>query len=151
MSYPTTSIRTVVHIARPVDAVFEYVTTPGNWPQWHPSSLGVGGAVDRSLEVGDQVTEAFRVARRRGRVVWTCLERDAPRRWIIRGCVAGGGDGAITYILTPRNGGTHFERTFVYAMPHRMLEVLNRLFIRRRIIEESRRALHRLKRVLEAA
>jgi len=146
-----TSIRTVVHIARPVDAVFDYVTTPGNWPHWHPSSLGVGGAVDRSLEVGDQVTEAFRVARRQGRVVWTCLEREAPRRWIIRGCVDGGGDGAITYVLTPRNGGTRFERTFVYAMPHRLLEILNHLFFRRRIMDESRRALHCLKQVLEAA
>jgi uncharacterized protein YndB with AHSA1/START domain len=59
-----------IHIRKPVEQVFEFVTTPVNWPRWHPSSLAVSGAMDHSLEVGEQVTEEFLVAGRRGRVVW---------------------------------------------------------------------------------
>jgi uncharacterized protein YndB with AHSA1/START domain len=55
-----------IRIQTPVEEVFEYVTTPGNWPAWHPSSLGVDGATDHSLEPGEQVTEEYRVAGRRG-------------------------------------------------------------------------------------
>lgn len=33
-----TSISHTVIIERPPEAVFTYVTTPGNWPKWHPAS-----------------------------------------------------------------------------------------------------------------
>jgi uncharacterized protein YndB with AHSA1/START domain len=72
-----------IRIQTPVEEVFEYVTTPGTWPAWHPSSLGVDGATNHSLEPGEQVTEEYSVAGRRGRVVWTVREREAPRRWVI--------------------------------------------------------------------
>jgi hypothetical protein len=96
-----TRIYTTAQIHTPADRVFDYVTTPGNWPVWHPSSLGVGGATDHSLEPDEQVTEEFQVAGRRGRVVWTVRERVAPRRWVIDGRVEGGGGGTITYTATP--------------------------------------------------
>jgi uncharacterized protein YndB with AHSA1/START domain len=98
-----TRIRKSIRIQTPVEEVFEYVTTPGTWPAWHPSSLGVDGATNHSLEPGEQVTEEYRVAGRRGRVVWTIREREAPRRWVIDGWVEGGGSGTITYALTPQS------------------------------------------------
>ncbi len=144
-----THIYTTIQIQTPIERVFDYVTTPGNWPQWHPSSLGVSGATDHSLEPGEQVTEEFRVAGRRGRVVWTVREREPPRRWVIEGQVQGGGDGTITYTLAPHNGGTTFEREFVYDMSNPLLALLNRLLLRRRVEAESAEALRRLKDVLE--
>ena len=63
----TTRIHSSVEIARDPDVVFAYVTTPANWPTWHPSSLAVSGAVDHPLDIGEQVTEDFLVAGRRGR------------------------------------------------------------------------------------
>ena len=57
-----TRIVTVAQIQRPATVVFDYVTTPAHWPTWHPSSLGVSGAVDHSLDIGEQATEEFRVA-----------------------------------------------------------------------------------------
>jgi hypothetical protein len=72
----------------------------------------VSDATDHSLEPGEQVTEEFRVAGRRGCVVWTVRERDERRRWVIDGKVEGGG-GAITYTLTPDASGPTFEREFV--------------------------------------
>lgn len=138
-----------IRIQTPVEEVFEYVTTPGNWPAWHPSSLGVDGATNHSLEPGEQVTEEYRVAGRRGRVVWTVREREAPRRWVIDGRVEGGGSGTITYTLTPHLEGTTFERDFVYAMPNPLLAVPYWLVFRRRVEAESTEALRRLKDVLK--
>jgi uncharacterized protein YndB with AHSA1/START domain len=138
-----------IRIQTPVEEVFEYVTTPGNWPAWHPSSLGVEGATDHSLEPGEQVTEEYRVAGRRGRVVWTVRERESPRRWVIDGRVEGGGSGTIIYVLTPHLEGTTFERDFVYAMPNPLLAVLDWLVFRHRVEAESTEALRRLKDVLE--
>ena len=144
-----TRIHKAIRIHTPTERVFEYATTPGNWPEWHPSSLGVSGATDHSLEPGEQVTEEFRVAGRRGRVIWTVREREAPRRWVIDGKVEDGGSGTITYTLTPDTGGTIFERELVYAMPNRVLALLDRLILRRRVAAESSQALGHLKTALE--
>jgi uncharacterized protein YndB with AHSA1/START domain len=144
-----TRIHTTIRIDEPVERVFEYATTPGNWPEWHPSSLGVSGARDHSLEPGEQVTEEFLVAGRRGRVMWTVREREAPRRWVIDGEVEGGGGGTITYTITPSADGTTFERDFVYSMPNRFLALLDGLVLHRRVEAESTEALRQLKQALE--
>jgi uncharacterized protein YndB with AHSA1/START domain len=144
-----TRIYTTAQIHTPTDTLFDYVTTPGNWPAWHPSSLGVSGATDHSLEPGEQVTEEFQVAGRRGRVVWTVREREAPRRWVIDGRVEAGGGGTITYTATPHAGGTSFEREFVYTISNPLMRLLDRLVLRRRIEKESAEVLLRLKAILE--
>ena len=146
-----TRIYTTTHINQPREQVYEFVTTPGNWPQWHPSSLGVEGDTDHSLAVGESCTEAFHVAGRKGQVVWTVTGREVPRRWVIRGIIVGRNDGGlITYSLTPENGGTRFEREFVYPAPNLVFRLLDWLVIRRRVTAESQEALRRLKQVLEA-
>lgn len=142
-------IYTTTRIQIPIEEAFEYVTTPGNWPVWHPSSLGVSGATDHSLERGEKVTEEYRVAGRRGRVVWTVRERVAPRRWVIDGRTENGDSGTIVYTFTPHDNGTTFEREFVYAMPNLLLALLDKLVLRRRIEAESAEALRRLRGVLE--
>lgn len=144
-----TTIVTHSVIRRPMAQVFEYVTTPKHWLVWHPSSFGVSGATDHSLEVGEEVTEAFRVAGRKGSVTWKVIARDAPARWAISGRVAGGGHGTITYTLSPVAEGTAFRREFVYTMPNRFAELLDRLFVRKRIESESAEAVARLARAVE--
>jgi uncharacterized protein YndB with AHSA1/START domain len=144
-----TTIVISASIDRPISEVFDYVTTPAHWLVWHPSSLGVQGATDHSLRVGEEVTEDFRVAGRRGSVAWKVIAREVPVRWTISGRVASGGSGSITYTLSSSNGGTAFRREFVYAMPNWFAELLDRLFIRRRIEAESAEAVRRLKQALE--
>ena len=90
--------------------------------------------------------EEFLVAGRRGRVVWTVRERNAPRRWAIDGEAESGGGGTITYTLTPEAGGTTFERDLTYAIPNPLLD---RLVLRRRVEAETVEALRRLKAALE--
>jgi hypothetical protein len=95
-----TRIVTIATIERPDTVVFDYVTTPAHWPVWHPSSLSVSGATDHPLIEGEQVTEEFRVAGRRGRVVWAVAERDRPRLWVIEGAIDGRPAGTVSYTLT---------------------------------------------------
>jgi hypothetical protein len=91
-------IRTEVTIERPVADVYDYVTTPANWPQWHPSSIRVTGeAAQHSLQIGEQCVEEFLVAGRRGEAGWICRERIPERRWVIEAILARGGSGTITY------------------------------------------------------
>lgn len=145
-----TRIYTTIHIRRPIEQVFDFVTSAGHWPKWHPSSLGVSGAIDHSAQVGEQVVEEFHVAGRRGRVTWTVIEGDAPRRWAIDGVIEGRNNGGtITYRLTARDGGTFFEREFIYPTSNLLFALLDLLIIRRRVRAESAEALRRLKQTLE--
>ena len=148
-----TRIYTSAILARPIEQVYAYVTTPGHWPEWHPSSLGVSGATDHSLEIGEEVTERFLVAGRRGEVVWRVTERDAPLRWAITGRItsSGGGGGVVTYSLTPRDEDvTFFEREFTYPAPNAIFAMLDALIIRRRVQAESEEAVRRLKQRIES-
>jgi uncharacterized protein YndB with AHSA1/START domain len=148
----STRIVTVMPIERDSTAVFDYVTTPAHWPAWHPSSLSVSGATDHSLGIGEQTTEEFRVAGRRGEVVWTVVERKRPEKWTIDGTIAGRPAGTVSYALTPNtNGkdGTQFERTFTYRSPTLWFALLNAALLRAKIQAESDEAVERLKDVLE--
>jgi uncharacterized protein YndB with AHSA1/START domain len=142
-------VYTSIYIPVPVETVFNYVTTPGNWPKWHPSSLEVSGATDHSLEVGEQTTEKFLVSGRRGIVTWTVRERVFPQRWVIEGKVESRSTrGTISYTTSPQESGTFFEREFVYTVDNPFMALLDRLLVRSNIEAESRQALQQLKQVL---
>ena len=145
-----TRICNTIQIRQPIEEVFDFITTPGNWPHWHPASVSVGGNPDHSLLPGEAVTENISVAGHRGQVTWLVRERSAPR-WVIDGTGKDGGRATITYTLSPHPDGTNFERELVYAMPNPLLAVLNWLIIRSRMKGDSAEALRRLKRLLESS
>jgi hypothetical protein len=141
-------IRTTQTIRRSPSAVFAYATVPGNWPDWHPSSLSVSGPTERSLQVGESCVEEFVVAGRRGSCRWTVRERIEDRRWVIETEMQGE-RATISYTLTPIAEGTCFERVLRYRMPNLLLAVFDVLVLRRRIEGESKEATRRLKERLE--
>jgi len=143
-------VHAAVLVRCPVERVFEFVTTPGNWSAWHPSSRGVRGATGDALTPGEEITEELLVAGRRGRVTWRLRAREGPRRWVIEGQVEGGEGGTIEHTMTPDAGGTWFEWEFRYTVRRSFPRVLDRLLVRPRIAAESARALRRLKRALES-
>jgi uncharacterized protein YndB with AHSA1/START domain len=146
-----TRIHNAIQINKPVEQVFDFVTTAANWLQWHPSSLGVTGATDHSGQVGEKVTEQYSVAGNRGSVVWTVRERDYPRHWVIDGVLQErSGGGTVAYTLTAKNGGTFFEREFTYPVPNLLFGLFDALIYRRRVQAESEQALRNLKRKLES-
>jgi uncharacterized protein YndB with AHSA1/START domain len=146
-----TRICNSIQIRQPIGRVFDFITTPANWPQWHPASVSVSGNADHSLLPGEEVTEDISVAGRRGQVTWLVRERSAPHRWVIDGKGEDGGGATITYTLTPHLAGTNFERELVYTMPSILLAVLDFLIIRSRMKADSVEALQRLKRLLESS
>jgi uncharacterized protein YndB with AHSA1/START domain len=142
-------IVTQIHINRAMEEVFDFLTTPGNGPRWHPSSLGVRGAVDHSLDVGEQVTEDYRVAGQNGTAVWTVRERAAPIRWVIDGVAESGSAAIITYTLTGDAHGTQFQRELeLTKLPARDPKTDVAAF-QRAVEAESAEALRQLKKVLE--
>jgi uncharacterized protein YndB with AHSA1/START domain len=146
-----TRICSSIQIRQPIEQVFDFITTPANWPQWHPASLSVGGNADHSLLPGEAVTENISVAGRRGQVTWLVRERSVPHRWVIDGTGKNGGVATITYTVTRDTAGTNFERELVYTMPNALLAVLDWLIIRSRMKADSAEALRRLKRLLESS
>jgi uncharacterized protein YndB with AHSA1/START domain len=146
-----TRIYNSIQIRQPIERVFDFITTPANWPQWHPASLSVSRNADHSLLKGEAVTEDISLAGRRGQVTWSVRERSAPRRWLIDGKGKDAGRATITYTLTPHPDGTNFERELVYTMPNALLTVLDWLIIRSRMKADSAEALQGLKRMLESS
>jgi uncharacterized protein YndB with AHSA1/START domain len=142
-------IVTTIEIRMPIERVFDYATTAGNWPSWHPASRRVSGATDHSAVPGERIIEEIETSGRRWRAVWTVREREPPHLWVIEGEAEGGGGAMITYRLTAHDGSTRFERELVYRMPNAWLALLDRLFIRRRMAAQSAEALHRLQLALE--
>jgi uncharacterized protein YndB with AHSA1/START domain len=145
-----TRICSSIQIRQPIEQVFDFITTPANWPQWHPASVSVGGNADHSLLPGEEVTENISVAGHHGQVTWLVRERSAPHRWVIDGIGRDGGRATITYTLTPHPAGTNFERELLYAMPNALLTALDWLIIRSRMKADSIEALQRLKLRLES-
>ena len=144
-----TRIFATTYIARPVEEVYNYVTTPGNWPSWHPSSIAVTGDADHPQEIGEQCTEEFMVAGRHGKAVWTVTDREYPSRWVISGVIEGSrSGGVVSYTLHSEENGTRFERTFTYPRPSLLFAILDILLIRRRVQAESNLAVQQLKDVL---
>ncbi len=145
-----TRIYTATYISVPAEQVFTYVTTPGDWPQWHPSSLSVSSGSNHSLLLGEQCIEEFLVAGRHGKVTWTVTECIFPQRWVIKGIIEGRTHGGtVSYKLLPKDEGTHFEREFDYPTPGLMFMLLDLLIVRRRIHAESQKAMRQLKVILE--
>lgn len=146
---PDTRVVSVALMRRAPSTVFDFVTTPVHWPVWHPSSSSVHGEIDHSLEVGEQVIEEFRVAGRRGRVVWTVSVSTYPEKWSIDGVIDGRPAGTVTYVLTPQGNGTRFVREFTYRISSLWFALLDWIVLKTTIQSESDVAATRLKRMLE--
>ncbi|MBF6612030.1 MAG: SRPBCC family protein [Chloroflexi bacterium] len=145
-----TRIHTAIYISKPIDEVYAYVTTPGTWPRWQPSSVEVSGSTDSSLRPGQQVLEEFALGGRRGTIVWTAMERRAPYYWSIKGRVTGGGGGLTSYKLRSDPDGTFLDRDLRYWLPNPLLLLLDALVIHRQIGDSAQEAMRRLKRLMEA-
>jgi len=142
-----TRVVSTTRIRRDIADVFDFVTTPKNWPEWHPASISVAGSMDHSLMIGEEVTEEFIAAGRRGRTVWRVTAREAPYLWRIESSESEA-LATITYRLHTEAGMTVFERDMQYHFGPPMISP-KAMFLRRRMERESREALFRAKQILE--
>ena len=108
-----TRVISTIRIRRDIADVFDFLTTPKNWPEWHPASISVAGSTDHSLTIGEEVTEEFIAAGRRGRTVWRVTAREPPYLWRIESSESEA-SATITYRLHTEAGMTVFERDMQY-------------------------------------
>jgi uncharacterized protein YndB with AHSA1/START domain len=139
-------VRSTIHIDKPIEQVFSFVTTPGNWPRWHPASLSVTGATDHSLEPGEQVTEEFQMLGRKMSIVWTVRQRTFPTRWVIDGVESSGARSTISYTLAAEEEGTAYERELALTSP---VPPEMQAKVQAHMEAESAEALRRIKAALE--
>lgn len=144
---------TLVHhidIRRTPQEVFDYVTTPGRWPEWHPSSLQLGPDTDRPLPAGARFHEQVRAGGRSTQLFWRVRAAERPTRWVADAEASNGAQLTLSYSMQVFDSGTRFERRLRYELPNPWLRLLNRLLLRRRIERESMESLRQLQQRLEA-
>jgi hypothetical protein len=77
-------------IARPMDEVFDWVTTPGYWPQYSPVTLQIDSAdPSRPLRPGDKFREHVRIESWRGYFDWTVTELEKATHCVLTGVSSG--------------------------------------------------------------
>lgn len=81
-------------IARPVDAVFDWVARPALWPRVSPVTLRMENAADRVLRAGDTFREHVVLHSWRGHIDWRVESVEAPHRIVLSG--RSGGDTLVS-------------------------------------------------------
>jgi uncharacterized protein YndB with AHSA1/START domain len=145
------SVATVsVHVDRPVEEVFDFITTASKWTQWHPATVSVSGAIFHPALEGETIVEKVRYGIARDRFAWKVEEREAPHRWVIRAKSERHGQKVkIAYTLKPEDGGTRWEREMTFYLPG-TLELVDKLFINKVLTRSSQTAVHQLKELMES-
>ena len=113
-------------VTRPLAEVFDWLTTPGTWPESWPTTLGIDAAEPmRPARAGDLFTEHVRVRSWRGQFDWTVDVVERPYRCVITGAAAGDepGDslagireGRIELTLTGDEHSTTFTREMTWPV-----------------------------------
>ena len=102
-----------VRIARPLDVVFDLVTTARHWPEWHPSTISVSGTIERPYQLGDTIRQRAHVAGRIRDGVWTVTEHRHPERVVLQ---MYGGELEIRYSFEQLQGSTRVIRRLTYPV-----------------------------------
>ncbi|HXP21281.1 MAG TPA: SRPBCC family protein [Streptosporangiaceae bacterium] len=95
---------------RPIDAVFDVVTTARFWPQWHPATRGVEGDIDHPARLGDQIIEHVTIAGIEGSGTWTVVVHDRPHRLVLQADLSVGRLRISYHLVAVDGGATRFQR-----------------------------------------
>lgn len=110
----TTRSRSVI-IDAPIEKVYDFVTTPKNWPRCHPGSKGITGPQDESVPLGTSFIEHAQLADDLPKLdlEWIVTVEEAPKRWVVSlGDSPWGMESIeIFYEFEPHDGGTRFTRS----------------------------------------
>jgi uncharacterized protein YndB with AHSA1/START domain len=127
-------------------AVYDYVTRPALWKEWHPASQGADNHAAESLGAGAQFEENILSAGMRRHLRWVVERAEPGRQWSARAVMDDGSTVHLQYRFEARNTGMNFVRTLEYQVKPLHLRIGNALFMWRRVQAESRTALGNLTR-----
>lgn len=139
-----TVITLTADIAATPQHVYDYVTRPVRWKEWHPASQGVSDVDDESLVAGRRFEEDVLSAGRQRHLTWLVEESRPGQRWRASAYMADGSTVRLTYEMAASGAGTRFTRTLEYTLRPPLLRWLNDLFLWKRVQAESETALANL-------
>ncbi len=137
-----------IDIPQALETVFDYVSTPGQWPAWHPSSLRLEPGAERPLPAGARFEEDILAGGRKAHLSWTVVECQRPLVWVATAKADNGVTLRLEYRLLAGNGGTVFTRVLNYELPNLLLKFYNLALGQARIERESAQSLQQLRGVL---
>lgn len=141
-----TTVQLSARLAAPPAQVYDYVTRPARWKEWHPASLGTPGQGDASLAAGAAFEEDIRAAGIRRHLRWQVLDSQPGVRWAARAVMGDGSTVHLLYEFSAAGDGTQFTRTLDYRIKPLLLRLANDWILWRRVRRESGRALANLAR-----
>lgn len=131
-------------IQAPIEVIYDYVTQPDRWHEWHPTSLSADTGTSGSLPAGTRFTEIIDLLGVRVPMSYRVqiARRPSEFKTVFTSLAV---DGSIHYFLQPHRGGTLFRRVLTYQTE------LQLATLHARMIELSGIALDQLKHRLENA
>ncbi|MBI5504432.1 MAG: SRPBCC family protein [Deltaproteobacteria bacterium] len=141
---------------RPRAEVFEFITTTGHWPKWHPATQAVTGQTLKPGQPGDESEEKVLTAGYfPGHVRWRVVSSVPPESWSIVTTeidlpLLSGANVRLEYQLREEGRGTRLLRTFCYELPWH-LWLFDKLYFRAKMESESVEGLRRLTALVDAA
>lgn len=129
-------------IQAPIETVYDYVTQPDRWHEWHPTSLSADTGTTGSVTAGARFTEMVDLLGVRMPMTYRVqiTRRPSEFKTVFTSLAV---DGSIHYFLRPFNNGTLFKRILIYETE------LQLVTLHERMIELSGIALDQLKHRLE--
>ncbi|MBC3195670.1 SRPBCC family protein [Pseudomonas poae] len=131
-------------IQAPIDAVYDYVTQPDRWHEWHPTSLSADTGTRGSLATGARFCEMIDLLGVRVPLSYRVQIAQPPDEFKAA-FTSVAIDGSIYYFLQPYRDGTLFKRVLMYETE------LQLATLQARMVELSAVALDHLKQRLENA
>ncbi|NWF11709.1 SRPBCC family protein [Pseudomonas salomonii] len=131
-------------IQAPIEVIYDYVTQPDRWHEWHPTSLSADTGTTGSLPAGARFTEIIDLLGVRVPLSYRVQIARCPGEFktVFTSLAV---DGSIHYFLQPHRGGTLFKRVLTYETE------LQLATLHARMVELSAIALDQLKHRLENA
>ncbi|MGR3885661.1 SRPBCC family protein [Pseudomonas sp. 1152_12] len=131
-------------IEAPIELVYDYVTQPDRWHEWHPSSLGANTGTTGPLPAGARFTEDIDLLGVRVPMSYRVqiAHRPSEFKTVFSSLAV---DGSVHYFLQAHRDGTLFKRVLTYETELQLAS------LHERMVELSLIALDQLKCRLENA
>lgn len=132
------------YIQAPIEDVYEYVTQPDRWHEWHPASLSADTGTRGSLPVGHRFTEIIDLLGVRMPLSYRVQIAQRPEEF--KGVFTSVAvDGSLHYVLLAQGQGTLLRRVLSYQTELKLTT------LHERMIALSNQGLDQLKHHLESA
>jgi len=123
-------------INRPVEVVFNYLTTPANWLEHLPTSFEIKPEINRPLVKGEKLSEFVKIKGLSGWVNWDCIENDGRTLFTVQGSSEnfGGSRTSISYTFSQDSGRTVFNRIVKVSQNKlimRMMEPMIKIYVKK--------------------